>query len=118
MISSRSRLEASRRTRFSSSIKATFASSTTVDVGIGLWDLAVLGCKGVRLCDAGTRDPMHLHEVWFALARDRAFHGVQDVHQSVHIAGVYPPIPAGRQRAAGQKVNIGVLTSDEEDPFS
>src|SRR2546427_233178 len=53
-----------------------------------------------------------------ALSHHRAFHRMQRVDQSVDISDVYPTIPVGRQRAAGYKMNIGVLTAHKQYPFS
>jgi hypothetical protein len=79
----------------------------------------VLGCKGVGTRRApNPRDPMYPHDVWFAFVHDRAFHGVQGIHQSVHITCVRPIIPAGGQRTAGQEANIGVPAANEQDYFA
>ena len=49
---------------------------------------------------------------------DRALHGVQRIHQSIHVAHIDPTIPVGWQRTAGQEVNIGALAADEQNSFS
>src|SRR5262249_27622679 len=46
-----------------------------------------------------------------ALTHHRAFHRMQRIDQSINISDVYPTIPAGRQRPAGYKMNIGVLAA-------
>src|SRR6266511_1561651 len=102
----------SRKTWFSSRIGMTFAASTRsvsiVDIGVRLSDPAVLGCKGARGLDAiDTWALIHLRDAGLASARDCPFHYMQRAHKSAHVAYIDPTILAGRQRTAGQEVNIG-----------
>ena len=53
-----------------------------------------------------------------ALIHDGAFHGVQCVHESGHVAHIDAMVPAGRRRTAGQEMNIGTLAADKQDSFS
>src|SRR4051794_9470999 len=48
----------------------------------------------------------------------RRFHVVKTLHEPTHITNVYATIVGGRQRAAGEDVNVRAVTTDKNDPFS
>ena len=52
-----------------------------------------------------------------AFVRDRAFHAMEGVHQSVHVADIHSTIPAGPQRTAGQEVDVGEIEALAEQLF-
>ena len=61
---------------------------------------------------------LYPHDTRLAFARDRAFDGVQRLHQSGNVADIDPMIAAGRQCVTGQQVHIGIRAADEQDSFS
>src|SRR5262249_4373793 len=81
-----------------------------------LYDLfaALVSKMGIEFSRGNLRRPPNAR---LALSYHRALHRAQRVDQSIDISHVYPTIPVGRQRAAGHKMNIGVLAAHKQYSF-
>jgi hypothetical protein len=76
------------------------------------------GCKGRRgPGPVNTGASAYPHDAGFTFARNRVFHGAQRVHQSSHVTHIDLTIPVGRQRTAGEKVDVRTLAANEQNFF-
>src|SRR5262249_19337518 len=76
---------------------------------------ALVDMLGIEFSRGNLRRPSNAP---LSLRHHRAFHRVHRIDHSVKSSAVHPTIPAGRQRAAGHKMNIGVLATHKQYPFS
>src|SRR5690348_796498 len=75
---------------------------------------ALVGKMGIEFSRGNLRRSPNAR---IALGHHRAFHRMQRVDQSIDISDLHPAIPAGWQRAAGHKMNIGVLAAHKQYLF-
>jgi hypothetical protein len=64
------------------------------------------------------RERVAWHDWGVVLALNCSFYGIERVDQSHHIAHIDATIPVGRQRLAGQEMDVGIPAANKQDSFS